>query len=68
MRRIQLLRVACLLPVLAGLFAAGCAEVVPGLNRPDVDEGVHVLEAPAPGGVLAGEWPPYGPRTVPAPP
>ena len=68
MRRIQLLRVACLLPVLAGLFAAGCAEVVPGLDMPDVDEGVHVLEAPAPGGVLAGEWPPYGPRTVPAPP
>ena len=46
MRRIQSLRVACLLPVLAGLFAAGCAEVVPGLNMPDVDEGVHVLEAP----------------------
>ncbi len=54
--------------VLAGLLPVGCANVVPGLNLPETEEGVHEIQVPAKGATVKAEWPPYGPREVPPPP
>ena len=65
---LRVVRVAAVL-VSALPLLHGCAEVVPGLNMPDVDEGIHTIEAPSKSGLAkVGEWPPYGPRAVPPPP
>jgi polysaccharide export outer membrane protein len=49
------------------IVLCGCAELVPGLNVPEGNVGVHPFSSPV--NVTANTtWPPYGPVKVPPPP